>query len=193
MYEKWNKSFRNCWVWQRRKLVHLMRLARTKICRNKWINKRSCYTPRCKESESYGLFSPKRTTVTTEVFARNESDETLFSNFYYKWALRNGEAVCSKAYMPGIENRICCCYCKRFSSGCAVALHSIPPERKYFSNSWIDYSVVGWNLLERWNWGQAQDLAPSYQRFQPLWLDDLSKISAYGIEWGPALAKAGPG
>jgi len=30
-YEKSHKSFRNWWVWQRRKLMHLMRIARTKI------------------------------------------------------------------------------------------------------------------------------------------------------------------
>jgi len=32
-------------------------------------------------------------TITTEVFARNESDETRFSNFHCKRVLQNGEAV----------------------------------------------------------------------------------------------------
>jgi len=55
-----------------------------KICRNKWIKKRSCYIPRCIESQS---------SITTEVFSRNERDEAVLSNFYYKRVLKNGEVA----------------------------------------------------------------------------------------------------
>jgi len=34
--------------------------------------------------------------------------------------------------MLGIENRSCCWYCKRFSSGCALALHSKLPLWRYW-------------------------------------------------------------
>jgi len=74
--------------------------------------------------------SPKRTTVTTDVFAGNECGETRFSKFHCtrvgptaKW----WSGRLSMANMLGMEKRICFCCCKRFSSGCALGLHSILP------------------------------------------------------------------
>jgi len=66
MYKKWSKSFWTCWVWQRRKFVGLCiwwvwRARKFKICRNHWMDKRSCHLARCHESEYYGLFNPNKT------------------------------------------------------------------------------------------------------------------------------------
>ena len=104
--------------------------------------------------------------------------------------------------MLGIENRICCCYCKRFSSGCAVPLHSIPPERRYFSNSLIDYGIVRWSLLERRNWGVMPKISFFHMNdsnhydlmtYQKILHTPLSGIPQKCFQSGPALAKAGPG
>jgi len=75
-------------------------------------------------------------TITTEVFSRNKSDGTRFSKFHRKRVLPNGEAVGHPWLIHlavGMANKIFCYYCKLFSSGCALALHPIPPLWRYYT------------------------------------------------------------
>ena len=60
-----------------------------KICRNQWMDKRSCRLARCHESECLGLFNPNRTVHNhSKIFARNENDRTVLitlPNSTAKW------------------------------------------------------------------------------------------------------------
>ena len=105
MYGKWQKSFRNYWIWQRRKLVRPMRRRRKfKTCWNHWILiiiKQSCYMAKCHESEFVELFSTMRTTHNHNIsFPRKESDGTQFSQFDCKRVLPNGLWLFSGVVSP---------------------------------------------------------------------------------------------
>ena len=60
------------------------------------------------------------------------------------------------ANIRGIENRICCCYCKLFNSGCAVALHQIPDPRRYWVVFPIRVTILkpGFRVAEKRNPGK---------------------------------------
>ena len=65
--------------------------------------------------------------IIIEVFPRNESDRTRFSEFHCKRLPPSGEAV-GHLWLLFLEwkNIIFCYYCKLFSSGYPLAQHSIP-------------------------------------------------------------------
>ena len=83
MYKNWGKSFRKCWVYQKRKFVSwyirwLLRARKFKSCWKHWMDKRSCHLVRRHESACWGLFDPNRTAHKhNRLFARNESDRTV--------------------------------------------------------------------------------------------------------------------
>ena len=111
----------------------------------------------------------KRTTITTEVFARNESDEALFSNFYYKRVLKNGEVV-------DCPNLICSA--SKIESVAATANVLALDVQSHFTQYLqrgdilvIHELITALSAEVCWRdetGGHAQDLALSHQRFQPL-------------------------
>jgi len=123
--------------------------------------------PRCIESQSYRLFSPKRTTITTEVFARNESDEALFSNFYYKRVQKKGEVVdcpnliCSASKIESVA-----------ATANVLALDVQSHFTQYLQRGDIllipELALSAEVCYRDETGGHAQDLALSHQRFQPL-------------------------
>jgi len=110
-----------------------MRLARTKIPKlsNYRNNKRFRYMASCHESECHRNYLARRDeppiVTSQQKFSPDKREwwDTVFYVPLQKITARWWSGGLSMTNILGIENRICCFYCKLCSSGCAIALHQI--------------------------------------------------------------------
>jgi len=103
--------------------------------------------------------------VTSQLKSSTEKREWWDTVFYVplqRWSAKWWSSILSMSNILGIENRICCYYCKLFSSKCVV-------YTKYLVSEGIECrkSCIYWvlqrccplkSILEKWNWGHAPAL-----------------------------------